>query len=182
MSLFEYIMVLTSILISLGIAELLYGVVRVLRSEFQERLFLPQAAWALFLFLHLIVIWWSRWDLHENFEWNFIQLLLSLAAPILLFILCGLIFPLKEVARDHYYRLRKPFFSILFLIAIIDLLHEILIEGSPILSLATPTVLVMAVAIIAARFSQKDLVHGIAALVCVATVLFFISMTVFELN
>jgi hypothetical protein len=182
LSLFEYIMVLTSILIGLGIAELLYGVVRLLRTEFKERFFLPQAIWALFIFLHLIIIWWTRWDLHENFEWNFLQLLLSLAAPILLFILAGLIFAKNKPSRDHYYQQRTSFFNILAVIIVINFFHETLIEKSPILGLATPLLLIMFLATLAARFSDKDWVQSLAAFICISLLGLFIGMTVFSLN
>ena len=42
MTVFEYVMVLTSVLIGLGIAELLGGIVRVFRSGFKENIFIPQ--------------------------------------------------------------------------------------------------------------------------------------------
>jgi len=130
MSLFEYIMVLTSILIGLGVAELLQGIVRLLRSDFEEGIYLPQLLWAGYLFLFLIVIWWSRWDLHENFNWSFIQLILSLAGPAIVFILSGLVFAHNEPARDYYFSKQKIFFTLLPLAMAISLAHEVLIEGT----------------------------------------------------
>lgn len=166
MDLFEYIMVLTSILIGLGIAELLNGMVRILRSDFKEGIYLPQLFWAAYLFLYLIIVWWSRWDLHENFEWTFVQLLLSLAGPIVLFILSGLVFPLKESARDYYYKRQKTFFTLLPLTPIIGMLHEIIIEGTPFLSLTTLMASTMLVLTTIPRFSQKEWVHlGCAVLI-----------------
>ncbi len=182
MSLFEYIMVLTSILIGLGIAELLYGLVRMLRTEFSEKFFLPQSIWAVFIFLHLIMIWWSRWDLRENFEWNILQLLLSLTGPILLFILAGLIFPQNKNSRDHYYQQRDSFFNILIVVLVVDSCHEVLIEGSNILSLVNLLIFMMLLSSVIARFSSRDWVHTISALICILSVGFFAAMTVFSLS
>ncbi len=175
-------MVLTSILIGLGIAELLYGLVRMLRSDFKEKFFLPQAIWSFFIFLHLIMIWWSRWDLRENFEWNILQLLLSLAAPILLFILAGLIFPNNKNSRDHYYQQRVSFFNILIVVLLIDISHEVFIEGSAVFSLVNFLIFMMLLSSSFARFSLRDWVHTLSALACISAVGFFATMTVFSLS
>ena len=175
-------MVLTSILIGLGIAELLYGVVRTLRSNFQERIFIPQVLWGFYLFLHLLGIWWSRWDLHEGFEWNFLQLLLSLTAPILLFLLSGLVFPLNQVAREHYFQQRPIFFNLLILVCLVEVLHETFIEGTPLFSLTPLLIAVMLAGILAARITEKEWVHYAAALNGLGMVGIFIILTVYELH
>ncbi len=182
MSLFEYIMVLTSILISLGIAELLYGVVRMLKSDFKEGFFLPQVLWAVFLFLHLIIIWWSRWDLRDTMEWNFNQLLLSLAGPVLIFILAGLVFPHKRTAQVYYFAQRKVFFSILAVVPIVDFCHEVLIEGTEIISTATVIIAILFTAIVWSRFSENETIHTLMAIIATGVILTFISMTTYLLN
>ena len=159
MGLFEYIMVLTSILIGLGVAELLNGVVRMLRSEFKEGIYLPQLFWAAYLFLFLIVIWWSRWDLNQNFHWTFTQLLLSLAGPVVVFILSGLVFPHNEQSRVYYFKHQKTFFTLLPFAAAIGLLHEILIEGTPVLSSTTLMGSMLVILSVIPRFSERDWVH-----------------------
>ena len=181
MTVFEYVMVLTSILIGLAIAELLSGIVRILRSEFKENIFVPQLLWALYIFLHILLIWWSRWDLKDSIDWNFIQLLLSLIGPIILYILAGLIFPLNQPAKVHFYKQRKVFYFLLILSFSISFLHELIIEKTPLLSLATLFLAIMLGMVTWARFSKKDFVHIISALVCLSLVSIFIFLTIYVL-
>jgi hypothetical protein len=152
-------MVLTSILIGLGIAELLHGLVRMLRSDFREGFYLPQVLWAIYLFLYFIVVWWSRWDLRENFHWNFLQLLMSLAGPVLAFILSGLVFARKSKAREYYFRQQKVFFTLLPLIMIISLIHEIVIEGTSIISITSLIASAIMLLTVVPRYAQKDWIH-----------------------
>ena len=181
MTVFEYVMVLTSILIGLGIAELLGGIVRVLRSGFKENIFIPQILWALFIFLYILNIWWSRWDLRNSVDWNFVQLLLSLTGPIILYIVAGLIFPLKQPAKAHFYKQRKVFYSLLMVQFAISLSHELIIEKTSIFSLATIFIIILLGMSTWAIMSKKDYVHSIAAIVCLCLVTAFIVLTTFNL-
>ncbi|MCF7808923.1 MAG: hypothetical protein K9M49_05830 [Candidatus Marinimicrobia bacterium] len=171
MSLFEYIMVLTSILIGLGVAELLSGVVRMLRTDFKEGFYLPQILWAIYLFFYLIIVWWSRWDLRVNFHWTFFQLIMSLAGPLLAFVLAGLVFPRSRPAREYYFRQQKTFFGLLPIIMLIGLFHEYLIEGTPLLSMTTVLASSMLVLSLIPRFVKRDWIHILCGLA--ANLIFF---------
>lgn len=164
MSLFEYIMVLTSILIGLGIAELLSGIVRMLRTDFKEGLYLPQIFWSSFLFLYLIIVWWSRWDLNENFHWTFLQLIMSLVGPVLAFIAAGLMFARNRTARVYYFRQQKTMFTLLPLIATSSLVHELVIEGTSIISFTSFMSSLLIVSTFLPRFFKKDWIHLVCSI------------------
>jgi len=181
MTVFEYIMVLTSILIGLGIAELLNGIVRILRSGFKENIYIPQILWAIFLFLYILLIWWSRWDLRDSIDWNFIQLLLSLIGPIIIFILSGLIFPHNQSAKTHFDKQKKVFYPLLMLMFSVSLLHELIIEITSVFSLATLFIAIMLCMVTWANFSKKYYVQILAASVCLSLVSTFIFLTTYVL-
>ena len=159
MSLFEYIMVLTSILIGLGIAELLQGIVRMLRTDFKEGFYLPQIFWSSFLFLYLVIVWWSRWDLSENFHWTFFQLMMSLVGPVLAFIAAGLMFARNRTAREYYFRQQKTMFTLLPLIASSSLAHELVIEGTAVISFTSFMSSLLIVTTLVPRFLKQDWIH-----------------------
>ena len=181
MTIFEYVMVLTSILIGLGIAELLGGIIRILRSGFKENIFIPQILWAIFIFLYILNIWWSRWDLRDIMDWNFVQLLLSLTGPIILYILAGLIFPLNKPAKAHFYKQRIVFYSLLMIQFAISLSHELIIERTSIFSFATLFIAIMLGMSTWAIMSKKDYVHTIVSIVCLSLVTTFIILTTYIL-
>jgi hypothetical protein len=156
-------MVLTSILIGLGIAELLNGMIRILRSNFREGIYLPQIIWAFFLLQYLVIIWWSRWDLHITFEWNFLQLMLSLVGPIVIFIMAGLVLPLELPAREHYFRQQKVIFTLMPLAAVISIVHELVIEGTAVISLTMLYAISLFTVTLIPRFAKKDWIHLICS-------------------
>jgi len=178
MSLFEYIMVLTSILIALGLAELLNGIVRSLRSEFEEKIYIPQILWTVLAFVFLLLIWWSRWDLRDNIEWNFLQLLMSLAGPVLIFIVSGLIYPHNKDSREYYYRQKNKILILFIMVFLVSILHEILIEGSPALSLATGLLSLHILACIYAVFSNKEFPQFLAPIVALSGITYYLYTTI----
>jgi hypothetical protein len=153
-------MVLTSILIGLGIAELLNGVVRMLRSDFKERYYPPQIFWAMFLLLHLIIIWWSRWDLRDTLQWNFLQLL---------------------NARIHFFRHRRIFFSLLTVILVVDILHETIVEGTAFFSWDILLPGLILAAILWARFSKNDAVHYLTSAISFSLLTLFVFINTYLL-
>ena len=182
MSLFEYIMVLTSILIGLGIAELLSGIVRMLRSDFKEGFYLPQILWSSFLFLYLIIVWWSRWDLRENFHWTFLQLLMSLAGPVMAFIAAGLMFARNRTAKEYYFRQQKTMFTILPLIAFSSLIHEVVIEGTSLLSFTTFMASLLVISTLLPRFFKKDWIHLVCSFSANAVFIFWVLSSLYLIS
>jgi hypothetical protein len=136
----------------------------------------------MFLLLHLIIIWWSRWDLRDTLQWNFLQLLLSLTAPVLIFILASLIFPEKVNARIHFFRHRRIFFSLLTVILIVDILHETIVEGTAFFSWDILLPGLILAAILWARFSKNDAVHYLTSAVSFSLLTLFVFINTYLLT
>ena len=105
MALFEFVMVLVSIIVGLGIATLLTGVANVLRSGESVRLYWVHSLAVVMVFLAHAQVWWESWDLNSVPEWSFGGLLMMLGAPICLFLISHLLFPesLSDVDLSEYY-------------------------------------------------------------------------------
>lgn len=90
MTLFEYAMVLVSIVLALGVAQLLGGASDFVRSS---RVYLGHSFWVLALFLMHVQLWWAMWDLHNRASWTFLTFLNLLLGPTLLFFTTNLLLP-----------------------------------------------------------------------------------------
>ena len=180
MQVFEFVMVLVSILIGLGLAELLSGVTRLLRSRPRAKIYWPHLCWVVTGFSSAVLIWWGRWELNTATEWGVAHLLLDLTNPVLLFLLAGLLFPEKLAGidlRDHYYEQGPVFLRIASLVFLAGLAHEVLYEGQPWISPQTFSqvggfLLTQVVAV-----SKAKLFHEVTAVVVVVGVLIYFGMS-----
>jgi len=129
MDLFAYILILTSVIFALAVAQILEGVSRIAQSPTPVRAFLPHTIWVLNLFLYIFLIWWATWEF-RSVEWSFPRFAYMLIAPTLLFFACSLLTPQKldgdEVSLEaHFFRVHRPFFAAYFFAAL-----AVIVDGS----------------------------------------------------
>lgn len=152
MRLFDFLMVLDSIIIGLGLSEVLTGLGQLLRSRGAVRVYGVHAAVVALILVILVQHWWDSWGLRVIAQWNFAGLLLFVTGPVLLFLLAYLAFP-QSVAdwdlEEYYYK------------------HSSLLWGLGALYLVTT--LVFRPLVLDARFlSLQSLLRGAAVVLCVA--------------
>lgn len=121
MSEFEYITVLLSILIGLGVTQLLSGIARLVRDG---RALAP-AWWIITLVATLLLasfqVWWVSFGWRHLEDWTFFSYIAFMIMPVLLYLLSYLVLPADlhldgaELARE-FIRKRKPFYTIVALI------------------------------------------------------------------
>ena len=137
MSLFEFIMVLLSIIVGLGIAEVLTGIAQGLLYRRLDLDSWHLTLLAAIVFVTLVQVWWESWALHEVPSWNFPQLLLLLVSPVFLYVLAHLLFPdidSKTVLRAHYFRNHRLLYTVVALTAMSTMLLQPLAFREPILA------------------------------------------------
>ena len=118
MDLFSYILILTSVIYALAVAQILDGVSRLVQYPSTVRTFLPHTFWLINLFVFVFLVWWASWEFRE-IEWTFPLYAYMLIAPTLLFLACSLLVP-KQLPDDgvdlegHFFRIRRLFFAAYF--------------------------------------------------------------------
>jgi hypothetical protein len=124
---FEYLSVLISIVLGLGITQLLLGFARWLEQRDSVRVYGPVFAWAFFLLLLHIQTWWSMFGSRSQSDWNILQFSSQLLTPILLYLQAVLVFPTTSAPsgdlRSNFYRQRRWFFGLLVGVVVISLLR-----------------------------------------------------------
>lgn len=126
---FGYLSVLLSIIIGLAVTEILQGMRRRMLSRATVQRYWPTELWSATLLLMCAQTWWAMFDLRNRHEWEFNQFLVLLAQTILIYLVCGLVFPEFGGSepidlRAHYFRQRKRFFALLCGAAIVSIYRD----------------------------------------------------------
>ncbi len=112
MTIFDYLMVLISIVLALGVTQILTGLSKLLRS--QQR-YAPVGLWGIALFLVHAQFWWALWDTRQVTEWNQFSFLYILLIPCSLFAATELLLPSSSSTETdwkvHFNKIRTLFFG-----------------------------------------------------------------------
>jgi hypothetical protein len=99
---FEYVSILVSIILGLGITQLLSSFTDLLYNHRTVRFYWPQLAWVAFvLFLH-VQDWIITYQLKDRSTWGMLDLFFVLAYPVALFCVAKMLLPTNthEEGRD----------------------------------------------------------------------------------
>jgi hypothetical protein len=131
---FNYLAVLLSIVLGLGITQLLSGFGRWLEQRASFHAYSPSLVWAATLLLIHVQTWWTMFGLRNHAQWTFLQFTVVLLQPITLFLLATLVLPTSNASevdlRTNYYRQRSWFFGLFLLLLAVSFLKDIILSGS----------------------------------------------------
>lgn len=166
MQLFEFLMVLVSIIIGLGVTEVLSGAARLIRARDTVRWYWIHGLFQVAVFLALFQQWWESWDRRLLPEITYGQTIALLLGPVILFLIAHLLFPDPAEGsdlREYYYRQAPVLWGLAMLGTVIgtfvvpasfdsDILHPSNLSG-----LATiPMMILLAT-------SKRPWIHGLLA-------------------
>ena len=114
MSLFEYVSVMVSVVLALGIAQILTGIGAFLVAQERPRAYWLHGVWLTFFTLLHVNAWWYFWDLRSRPPDTILAFVFTLLGPALIYLPTYVLlegrFPSN--AREHFYRVRRPFFAL----------------------------------------------------------------------
>lgn len=162
MTLFEYLSVAVSIVLSLSVAHILVN----LRAIFSpERRYWVHAVWVvLALFTHVLV-WWGFWAYHEVESWNLATFTVLLLTPGILFVgSAALVLENPDSDWDsHFFRVRRSFFAAFGCIPALALVRDLILFDVPILIPTHAPLLAMTAISAAAWTFETRRAHAILA-------------------
>jgi hypothetical protein len=126
---FEYLSVLVSIIVGLGLSHLLATAARLIQERDRVQFFGPTLIWMGLLFVLQIQIWWAAFEWQSGGTWGFFPFLLFLSLPVGAYLLSVLLVPNLDAPdrvdlETSYFAQRRWFFGLLTLLPILSLLHE----------------------------------------------------------
>jgi hypothetical protein len=124
MTIFEYLMVIVSIILGLGITQLLRGFSKVARSGSRSAVVI---LFGIYVFVFHIQAWWALWDLRVFEHWNLGYFAFLVSIPCLLFACSELLFPMATTSetdwKAHYQSVRVWFLGALATLSTIAMLE-----------------------------------------------------------
>ena len=135
---FEYVMVLVSIIVGLGVAHILLGVGgiidRLSRRDDHLELSFAHAAWLANIFMWLVMFWWWEYRLAENVsDWTVGRYLFLVLYTVSLFLLLAVLVPRTwdrvTSLKVYFLERRAWFFSLLAIATILDNIDSYLTGG-----------------------------------------------------
>jgi len=135
---FEYVMVLVSIIVGLGIAHILLGISgiidRLSRKDGRLELSLAHAAWLGHCFLWLVMFWWWEYRLSMTVEeWSMGLYLFLIFYAVTIFLLQAVLVPRTwdgvTSLKEYFLERRVWFYSLLAFATILDVLDSYLTGG-----------------------------------------------------
>jgi hypothetical protein len=125
MSTFEYLSVLLSIIVGVGITHMIMGLGRLISHTSGRSIYWVHVLWTLNIALYLVVYWWWAINLRVLDEWSFLPFLAVLLEPSLLCLAGAILYPASMPPdleyKTHFYRSRRVFFSVIVAISVSDL-------------------------------------------------------------
>lgn len=108
MDTYNYLSVLVSIILGLGITNLLSGFAGLVRERARVRMYSPVPIWMATLFFAHIQMWWAMFDLANVADWTFAKFLSVLLQPVALFLTSAFILP--NLSGEGMVDLKESFF------------------------------------------------------------------------
>ena len=168
---FEYVTVLISIVLGLGITQILGGIANIIKQYGRITLYWPHSVWVFFVLLLMIQEWWVTYQLKSFTPWRLPSFLFIMMYPINLFVLARLLFPdrlrVKAInLRDFYFANYRRIFLLLMLSGLLSILYNLFILNLPLLHQWPQALLIAVVAAVTFRKQVPEWVHQ-ALSVCV---------------
>ena len=135
MSLFEFLMIMISIIIGLGISEILTGIARFVRCRASARGYWVHWLLVALVFVALLQQWWESWDLVDVGSISFGLVLALLFPSVMLFLIAHLLYPRPATdanLEDYYYRQAPILWGLVILGTVVGTFSGPLLEQEPV--------------------------------------------------
>jgi hypothetical protein len=115
---YEHISVLISIVIGLGLTDILSNVHELVQARDRVRVHWLPVTWAALIFVGLIQWWWSSFGFRDQEDWNFFYFLFLMLRPVTQYLSAAFVLPRvgQEGVCDmgaYYFRTRHWLFLLL---------------------------------------------------------------------
>ena len=130
---FSYLSVLISIILGLGMTQLLSGFARWIEQRETFRAYGPAMAWAAMLLLVHIQGWWSMFGMRHHRDWTFLEFVIVLLQPITLFLMSALVLPGANSPeldlRRNYFAQTRWLFGLMLALLVISVVKDVALNG-----------------------------------------------------
>lgn len=184
MALFEYLGVLISVVMGLGITHLLAGISKTIQQQRSVRLYWVHIVWTVNVLIYILVIWWGMFWWSRLPEWYFYEFLFVTLYAIVLFLIAAMLYPWDIPAgfdfQEYFYEYRSWFFGLQCVAWVIDVPETTLKAGMGLRAL--PQLYIIFVSVMftlcaIAAFTKSRRYHAFFVVFWLVTVLTYLGTT-----
>jgi hypothetical protein len=173
---FEYVIVLISIILGLGITTILTGVAEWIKHYRNSTLHAPYIIWIIVVFIMHIHEWWECYSLKSIVVWRLPLFLFVVLYPINLYVLAHLLFRRQQDepfdSKKFYYDRYPAFFICALIGVVLSVIHNLAIEGLHLKDQVVQLFLIIILSTVLITKTRNTVVHlGIASLLLITLVI-----------
>jgi len=163
-SAFEYVSVFISIILGLGVTQILTGIADLVHQNERVKIYWPHLIWILLVLILHVQEWWVTFELRNMEKWRLPVFLFVLLYPVTLFILARLLFPfgLNEGTIDlkqFYFQNYRRIFLFGSLLALLSIIDNLLLRNYAILDLLAQSTVFLLLSLMAIIKNSKPWLH-----------------------
>jgi hypothetical protein len=129
MDMFEYVVVLTAVVIGLALTHLMQGVARIIEHPAKVRIWWVHLGWVAYMFVSAVFWWWWEFRLRLITSWTFPLYFFVIAYAFFIYLICAVLFPSDIAPHDgfqaYFMARRRWFFGMLIAWLAIDVLDTV---------------------------------------------------------
>src|SRR5690349_8301075 len=134
---FEYVSVLISIVLGLGITQIVSGTADLIHHWERVKMYWPHLLWVVLGFFLNIQEWWVLFELRDLPQWRLPTFFLTIIYPINLFVLARILFPTIPPEgiidiKDFYFKNYRKFFLLIAILAFVSFIDNVLVHDYPV--------------------------------------------------
>jgi hypothetical protein len=126
MHMFEYVIVLISIVIGLAVTHLMQGIAGLIQNPSRARIWWVHLVWVAYMIVSIVFWWWWEFNLQTIKSWTFAIYLFVIFYAFYLYLICAVLFPRHleghEGYKDYFLARRRWFFGLLIGWSVIDVI------------------------------------------------------------
>jgi hypothetical protein len=177
---FEYITVLISIILGMGITEILSSVGNVILRWERVKLYWPHSVLVLLVFVFHFQEWWVVFELRSYQYWRLPVFLFTILYPVNLYILARILFPQKyppkgTSLKKFYFNNCKRIFLFIFSLAVLSILDNIFFHSIPFIEQIPQIILGLICGYLLLSKTKVEWIHkAVIGVLLLATIVTFI--------
>jgi hypothetical protein len=171
---FEYVTVLISIILGLGITQIVTGIADIIHTWDRNKLYWPHLLWIVLVFFLHIYEWWTIYNLRQYESWRLPTFLFITLYPINLFVLARILFPLHygEVTsfdfKPFYFSNYRKFFLSIIILNVLGILDNVFVTGSQFSDQVIQLIILGVLTPLVIKKTDKEWIHQLIVVALVA--------------
>lgn len=169
---FEYVAVLISIILGMGITQLISGLASIVLRWEKIRLYWPHLVLVILIFIIHIQDWWATYELRNNTHWHLPMFLFIILYPVNLYILARILFPIRwsgdrvDLKTFYLANFRKIYGFMIFL-PIHAIIDNVYLNGHPLSDQILQFTLITVLSIVIIVNRKDEWIHQALAILFV---------------